>query len=67
MNYKEFFTSLKNLKHVYLLSGEESYYIDRGVEDILKKIFKNNDERKDSLIKIDCDKKIDINEIIGAI
>ena len=59
--------SLKNIKHVYLLSGAESYYIDRGVEDILGKLFKKNEERNEGLIKIDCDKKVDINEIIAAI
>ena len=67
MNYKEFVMSLKNIKHVYLLSGAESYYIDRGVEDILGKLFKKNEERNEGLIKIDCDKKVDINEIIAAI
>ena len=67
MNYKEFVMSLKNLKHVYLLSGPESYYIDRGIEDILSKLFKTKEERSEGLVKIDCDKKADINEIIAAI
>ena len=67
MNYKDFVMSLKNLKHVYLLSGLESYYIDRGVEDILSRLFKKNEDRSEGLVKIDCDKKSDINEIIAAI
>jgi len=67
MNYKEFVMSLKTIKHVYLLSGAESYYIDRGTEDILSRLFKNNEDRNDGLIKLDCDKKIDINEIIATI
>ena len=67
MNYKEFVMSLKTMKHVYLLSGAESYYIDRAVEDILSRLFKKNEDRSEGLIKLDCDKKIDINEIISAI
>ncbi len=67
MNYKEFVTSLQNMKHVYLLAGAESYYIDRGVDDILSRLFKKKEDRHDGLIKIDCDKKADINEIIAAI
>ena len=67
MNYKEFVMSLKTLKHVYLLSGAETYYIDRGTEDILSRLFKNSEDRNDGLVKLDCDKKIDINEIIAAI
>ena len=59
--------SLKNLKHVYLLNGPENYYIDRGIEDILSRLFKKNEDRNEGLIKIDCDKKADINEIIAAI
>ena len=67
MNYKDFVMSLKSMKHVYLLSGAESYYIDRGVEDILSRLFKKNEDRSEGLVKIDCDKKADINEIIAAI
>ena len=67
MNYKDFVMSLKTIKHVYLLSGVESYYIDRGVEDILSRLFKKNEDRNEGLVKIDCDKKADINEIIAAI
>ncbi len=57
----------KDLKHVYLLNGAETYYIDRGLEDILKKLFKTPEDRNEGLIKLDCDKKVDINEIISAI
>ena len=67
MNYKDFVMSLKSMKHVYLLTGAESYYIDRGVEDILSRLFKKNEDRSEGLVKIDCDKKADINEIIAAI
>ena len=67
MNYKEFVMSLKSMKHVYLLSGPESYYIDRAVEDILNRLFKKNEDRSEGLVKLDCDKKIDVNEIISAI
>ena len=67
MNYREFVNSLKEIKHVYLLAGAESYYIDRGINDLLNKILPNVSERNESLIKIDGDKKTDINEIIAAI
>ncbi len=67
MNYKEFVMSLKTLKHVYLLSGAEDYYIDHGVEEILSRLFKNKSERDEGLVKLDCDKKIEIGEIINAI
>ena len=67
MNYKEFYTSLKDIKHVYLLSGAESYYIDRGIEDILSRLFKTPEDRNEGLIKLDCDKKVEVNEIIAAI
>ncbi|MBR2179130.1 MAG: DNA polymerase III subunit delta [Selenomonadaceae bacterium] len=67
MNYKDFVMSLKTIKHVYLLTGVESYYIDRGVEDILSRLFKKNEDRSEGLVKIDCDKKADVNEIIAAI
>ena len=67
MNYKDFVMSLKTIKHVYLLTGVESYYIDRGVEDILSRLFKKNEDRSEGLVKIDCDKKVDLNEIIAAI
>ena len=55
------------MKQVYLLSGPESYYIDRGLEDILNRLFKKSEDRSEGLIKIDCDNKVDINEIIAAI
>ena len=67
MNYREFVMSLKNLKHVYLLSGAETYYIDRGIEDILSRLFNKTEDRNDGLVKLDCDKKININEIVAAI
>ena len=67
MNYKEFVMSLKDIKHVYLLSGAESYYIDRAVEDILSRLFKKGEDRSEGLIKLDCDKKVELGEIITAI
>ena len=67
MNYKEFVMSLKNMKHVYLLSGAESYYIDRAVEDILSRLFKRPEDRSEGLVKLDCDKKVELSEIITAI
>ena len=67
MNYKEFVMSLKDIKHVYLLSGAESYYIDRAVEDILSRLFKKGEDRSEGLVKLDCDKKVELSEIITAI
>ena len=67
MKYKEFIADLNKEKHVYLLAGAEEYYIDKAREAILSKIFPNGEGRADGLIKLDCDKKIDINQIIGAL
>ena len=67
MNYREFFSTLKTIRNVYLLSGAESYYIDRALNDILNRLFDDELERQNSLTKLDCTKKIEITEIIDAI
>lgn len=64
MKYKEFITALeKDLKHVYLLSGEENFYIDKARE----KIFSRLEIEKSEVVILDCDKKIPLSEIINAI
>jgi len=39
------------LPHVFLLAGEESYYIRRAEEAILRRLLPNEDERADALIR----------------
>ncbi len=57
----------KNLRHVYLLAGAESYYIDRAREKILSLLFDDRSARNDGLTILDCDNKIDLSEIINVI
>lgn len=57
----------KNLKHVYLLAGAESYFIDRAREKILSLLFDERSARSDGLTILDCDNKIDLSEIINVI
>ena len=69
MKFKEFMADVKkgNLKHVYLLAGAESYFIDRAREKILSLLFESKEARRDGLTILDCDNKIDISEIINVI
>ncbi len=53
----------KKIKHVYLLTGEETFYIDKAREKILSRL---EIDRAD-LISIDCDEKPSIGEIVSAI
>ena len=67
MNYSEFYASLKKIQHVYLLAGAESYYIDRGINDILTRLLPNESDRNECLIKMDGEKISDLNEITAAV
>ena len=53
MNCADFMASLAKgeLPHVFLLAGEESYYIRRAEEAILRRLLPNEDERADALIR----------------
>jgi DNA polymerase-3 subunit delta len=51
------------IKHVYLLSGEETFYIDKARE----KIFSKLQVEKSEITILDCNEKIPISEIINTI
>ena len=66
MNYGEFMAALRQhgLKHVYLLSGEESYYIDKAEKQLLKRLFPGGErEQQDALQRLDGD--MDLDGLIG--
>lgn len=64
MKYKEFIGALENeLKHVYLLSGKETFYIDKAREKILEKIGVDKSE----VVTLDCGEKIPVSEIVSVI
>lgn len=52
-------------KHVYLLAGDEPYYIDRAREAILAKILPDEADRKDAVQTLPGD--IDTNDLLGLI
>ena len=65
MKFKEFMNALDGgLKNVYLLSGEEIFFIDKAREKILEKL---GVDRATELVTFDCDAKPAIGEIISAI
>lgn len=65
MKFKEFMNALDgDLKNVYLLSGEETFFIDKAREKILERL---GVDKTTELITFDCDTKPAISEIISAI
>lgn len=65
MKFNEFMGALRKSapKHVYLLSGEESYYIDRAKERILSLLLPDEATRADSLLRVQGD--VDLEELSG--
>ncbi len=64
MNFKDFMKTLDiKIKHVYLLSGEETFYIDKAREKILEKL----QIEKSEVTTLDCNEKIPLPEIISTI
>ena len=64
MKFKEFMTALdKEVKNVNLLSGEETFYIDKAREKILSKLA----VEKSEVVTLDCSQKIPIAEIVSSI
>ncbi len=66
MNYGEFMAAFRQhgLKHVYLLAGEENYYIEKAENKLLNQLFpKGKSEMQDALQKLDGD--IDLDGLIG--
>ena len=65
MKFKEFMSALDGeLKNIYLLSGEEKFFIDQALEKILARL---NVDKATELITFDCDTKNALGEIISAI
>ena len=65
MKFKEFMTALDGaIKNVYLLCGEETFFIDKAREKILARL---NVDRATELAIIDCDTKPALGEIISTI
>ena len=67
MKFNEFMGALRKgeAKHVYLLSGEESYHIDRAKERILSLLLPRAESRADSLVRVQGD--IDTDELCGLL
>ena len=64
MNFKDFMKALDGKpKQVYLLSGKETFYIDKALEKILSKL---KISRQD-IFTIEFNKKMPINEIVNAL
>ena len=64
MKFKEFMSELdKNLKNVYLLCGEETFYIDKAKE----KIFEKLQIEKSEITTFDFAEKIPLSEIANSI
>ncbi|MBR0287411.1 MAG: DNA polymerase III subunit delta [Selenomonadaceae bacterium] len=65
MKFKEFMSALDGeLKNIYLLSGEEKFFIEKALEKILARL---NVDKATELITFDCDTKNALGEIISAI
>ena len=65
MKFKEFMSALDGeLKNIYLLSGEEKFFIDKALEKILARL---GVDKSTELITFDCDTKNALGEIISAI
>ena len=65
MKFKEFMTALDGgIKNVYLLCGEETFFIDKAREKIFARL---NVDKETELLTFDCDTKPALSEIISAI
>ncbi len=67
MKFSEFMGALQKgpLKHVYLLCGEEPYYIDRARERILNLLFPGEGEQAEALQRMEGD--VDLEELSGTL
>ena len=65
MKFKEFMRALDGgIKNVYLLAGEETFFIDKAREKILSRL---GVDRTTELVTIDCDTKPALSDVINAI
>ena len=67
MKFGDFMASLQrgDLKHVYLLAGEEHYYIEKAQERILSRLFANPQEQGEAMQKISG--VVDSDDLVGLI
>ena len=67
MKFGDFMASLQRgeLKHVYLLAGEEHYYIEKAQERILSRLFANPQEQGEAIQKISG--AVDFDDLVGLI
>lgn len=67
MKFGDFMASLQRgeLKHVYLLAGEEHYYIEKAQERILSRLFANPQEQGEAIQKISG--AVDSDDLVGLI
>ena len=67
MKFGEFMASLQNnqLKHVYLLAGEERYYIEKAREKIFSQLFVSPQEQAGALQKLTG--TLDTDDLVGLI
>lgn len=65
MKFKDFMSALDGeIKNVYLLSGAETFFIDKAREKIFERL---GVDRATELVTFDCDSKPALGEIISAI
>ena len=65
MKFKEFMSALDGeIKNVYLLCGEETFFIDKAREKILARL---GVDKQTELVTIDCDTKPALGDIISTI
>ena len=67
MKYGDFMAGLQKdgLKHVYLLAGEEHYYIDKAREGIFARLFATTQEQSGAVQKLTG--AIDTDDLVGLI
>ncbi|SFT50448.1 DNA polymerase III, delta subunit [Selenomonas sp. GACV-9] len=67
MNFGEFMVKLRQKQdcHLFLLAGEEHYYIDKALAKILAGLFPDQQDVMESVQKINAD--IDTDDLIGMI
>jgi len=67
MKFGEFMAGLQkeDLKHVYLLAGEERYYIEKAREKLFARLFANQQEQDGALQKLNG--AVEMDDLIGLI
>ena len=55
----------EEVRHVFLLAGEEHYYIDRAWKEILRRLFPEQNDPKDAVQVLPGD--IDPDDLVGLL